>query len=154
MRTWASMAVVAGCLSLGTAASASDEVKIDQRIPLKFEGDEVLAPVSIEAGPVKFTEVRVRNVPGADEIKKAGDHSRPKPVVAVDNEKGPDAKVRVEVKLEDEEGKSYLSCTRSSSIDSGAHEDHINACWLDAMLSSDWPKVKVFHLIATVTSKK
>lgn len=154
MRARISMAVVAGCLSLGAGAAAADEVKIDRKIPLQFQQDEVLAPVSIEAGPVKFTEVRVRNVPKEDEIRKAGDSTRPKPVVAVDNENGPDAKVRVVVTLEDEAGKSYLECSRSSSIDSGAQADHINACWLESMQSSDWPKVKVFHLVATVTSRK
>lgn len=153
MRAWASTVAVAGCLWMGTAAAA-DEVRIDQRIPLEFKDDEVLAPVSIEAGPVRFTEVRVRNVPKTSEIRDPDDNSRPKPVVAVDNDNGPDAEVRIEVTLEDEQGNSYLRCSQSSSIDSGAHEDHINACWLESMHSRDWPKVKVFHLLATVTFKK
>ncbi len=112
--------------------------------------------IQATAGPVTFTEVKIRNIPSAEEIRRvtrATENSRPKPVVFARNDGQIPAKVHVRTILEDDMGTALMTCDRTGSLDPGERNDW-NMCLTEAMHTLDWPQVRVVHLIAQVDTKE
>ncbi|HVN32954.1 MAG TPA: pullulanase-associated domain-containing protein [Anaeromyxobacter sp.] len=141
------LALAALCATPAVGADSIFEYPIDERIPLAAEG---VMPVSIQAGPVTITEVRVRNMPTERDVAEnptGSDKSHPKPDVAARS--SADVKIRLGASLESEEGESYLSCTRKVGLDAGRTDDW-SLCGMEGMYTRHWRKVKVVHLVGWV----
>ncbi len=59
-----------------------------------------------------------------------------------------EVRVLLEVSLEDEDGNVILSCNRAKNLD--PDEDDDTSCPNTGLYLRDWPRVKIFHLKATI----
>lgn len=134
-------------------AAAVDEVYeyvVDETIPLPADG--VAASLSLQAGPVTITEVRVRNRPTEHEVRENPeglDRSRPKPIVIARNDGKDDVKVSLSASLEGASGQPFMSCRRKTDLDAGETDDW-NVCSMEGLYTKDWPKVKFVHVVVRV----
>jgi len=141
------LGTVTACATASTSAGPV-EYSVDERVPIAADG---VMPVSLKAGPVTFTELRVRNLPDEDEVLNSSrwEHSRPKPTVRATGDGSVATKLDLEASLESEQGEVFLKCTRRTSLNSSGREEW-NLCTLEAMYTRDWPRTKFFHLRASV----
>ena len=137
--------------ALSAAPAANDdqvfEYFIDESIPLPADG---VASLSIQAGPVTITQVRIRNAPTKRDLREnptGHDRSHPKP--AVTGQSSDDVNLQIVVSLEDDAGNSFMSCRRKVGLDEG-DSDEINLCTTESMYTHDWPSLRILHLSARV----
>jgi hypothetical protein len=139
-------------LAAGTVLQSEEPFSVDKTVPLPKTGQ---ADLKVEAGPLVFEEVIIRNMPDEEDLAKAkndpSDKCHPKLQVGVSNKGAAKMKFHLKVRLEDKDGNVYMSCDRNDSIEPGAVNDHTNLCWLDSMKTLDWPKVTAVHIIAKVS---
>jgi hypothetical protein len=135
---------------LSAWAARAEELTFDQVAPLSSDGR---AAVDGDAGPVHFAEIVVNGVPSEDKIRKdthEWDHAKPRPIVTLSNPSSNDAKVRLDLTLEDDQGNVYMRCSRSAEVDGHTKKDTYSVCVSDVMKTMDWPKVTRVHLVARV----
>ena len=139
----------------GTMLQSQEPYTVDKTVPLPKTGQ---ADLKLDAGPVIFDEVIIRNIPDEEDLAKAknnpSDKCHPKLQVGVSNKGTAKMKFHLTVRLEDKDGNVYMSCDRNDTAEPGAVNDHTNLCWLDSMKTLDWPKVTAVHIIAKVTTEK
>jgi hypothetical protein len=141
----------AGCATTSAGNGSSRQYKVDELIDLPADG---IAPVSIKAGPVEVIEVRIRNMPTEQDVvedKRGTDRSHPKPTVVARSTSRQPAWLSLVSILEDEAGKPLMTCDarKDQELAPGATDDW-NTCMFEGIRTREWPRVKIFHLIATV----
>jgi hypothetical protein len=149
--TTAAAAVPAPGLKFTSAAHqlGDDAWEIDLAVPFKHDG---VMPVSLVAGPFTITELRVRNMPSDEEThdqSRGNDKSHPKPTVTAHNGAGWKAKLKLKVALEDDQGRSLLTCDASKGVDKGETSE-LNLCWIASIRTLDWPRVRAFHVTGRI----
>jgi hypothetical protein len=140
----------AACATTGAGKGEMREYKIDEVVPLGPEGS---AQVSLKSGPFEIVQLLVRNQPSAKDIledKRGTDRSHPKPTIVARSSATETAMVSLASILEDENGKPLMTCNSRRDQDLvGGVTDDWNTCFMEAILTQDWPKVKNFHVIVT-----
>ncbi|HVO21299.1 MAG TPA: hypothetical protein VMU15_18700 [Anaeromyxobacter sp.] len=141
---------VPGLRFVSTARQLADGAwEIDLAVPLAASG---VMPVSLGAGPVTVTELRVRNMPSEEEThdqSRGNDKSHPKPTVTVKNGGSGKVKCKLKVALEDDQGKPLMTCDASKGVDQGETSE-LNLCWIASIRTLDWPKLRAFHVTGTI----
>ncbi len=137
---------------VATGSAAAERIwKVDQTVSFAKSGRMAL---HFKAGPLKFEEVVIHNMPTASDVAKSqkdpSDNSHPKIAVGISNDSGEDMKIRLTVTLEDKAGEVLMRCDRKDSVDGTATNDHTNLCWLDSVKTIDWPRLARVHLTATI----
>lgn len=152
MRVSTVIRLAVACLLYAGGARAAEPVKeldVDKAFPV-LNGEA--AELNLEAGPIVFTKLLLRNPPSEEEIREAtNDNAHPKPVVYITNNGSSKARILITVSLEDGQGKVFLKCTKTAKVDAGEKDDSANLCWIENMKVADWPKVKLAHLVAHVS---
>lgn len=132
---------------------------VDELRPLPADGR---IPLSIQVGPVDFTEIRIEDMPSELEVSKAtrnSEKSRVEPVVTIEGVeelgRGMETRVVIHLTLEDEAGAEVIACVKTVDIDPG-DSDQVSVCTLGArtLYTQDWPKVKNVHLRAKLNIKR
>ncbi|HET6439202.1 MAG TPA: hypothetical protein VFG59_14130 [Anaeromyxobacter sp.] len=154
MHRIAFIAILAGaagaCATSGGGRGQMREYRIDEAIPL---GPEASADVSIKAGPFELVRVLVRNAPTEKDVledTRKTDRSHPKPTIVARSTAEETAMVTLASILEDEHGEPLMTCSgrRAQELVGGVTDDW-NTCFLEAIRTADWPRVKYFHAIVT-----
>ena len=138
------------CVTIGGGYGPVEEYTVDQAIPL---GPDASAEVNLRAGPFEIVKVLVRNAPTEKDVledKRGTDRSHPKPVIVARSFAKETARVTLASILEDEDGQPLMTCSgrKDQDLDGGTTDDW-NTCFLEAIRTADWPRVKFFHLIVT-----
>ncbi len=164
-------------MTLALAVLLAGPVRADDEAPLYKDGevfliDEVFPlpengriPLTLKAGPVDITEVRIEKMPSKSEVANArrnSEKSRVEPIVMVKGMSDPDdvldgleIRAVIEVALEDDVGTPVISCIKVVEIDPGEIDD-VSPCTLGArtLYTQDWPKVKFVSLKAKVNLER
>lgn len=144
--------LAATALFLSLPPCAEDVFHVDETVIFPAGG---IGALKIEAGPVTFEEILIRNMPDAGDIAKAksdpDDNCHPKLQVGMSNRASAKMKVTLKVELLGDDGTVYMNCSRTDDVEPGATNDHTNLCWLSSMKTLDFPKVTKIRIIASVS---
>jgi hypothetical protein len=131
------------------AGSDEQEYAVDVSGALDERG---LADVDAAVGPVTFGQIIVQDAPTARELERAGERerTRPRPVLVISNAGPRAAELALEVRLEDEAGQSFMSCTFKKTLKQSWNELIHHACTSQDMNLKSWPQVRRIRVVGTV----
>jgi hypothetical protein len=143
------LSVCVGLLAASRASGADAEHRVDLTGQLSPRG---VAALDGRAGAFVFRQVLLRNMPREDELQKAKAHhrARPRPQLVVTYLGTGEAEFQLELRLEDDQGNSLLSCTFKGDQDPGRNEIVSRVCSNEEMPLLDWPRVRVVRVVGTV----
>lgn len=107
------------------------------------------------AGPVVIEEALVQNAPGEEDVAGAreGKRARPRPMLVVTNAGPNEARLALELRLEDEREQVLMTCAFQAKVAPGWNELVGKVCRLEEMELLDWPRVKVVRVAGTVRTR-
>jgi hypothetical protein len=132
-------------------ARAAEPVVVERYFPIgptgRFDVDE-------GAGAVVIGQLLIQHLPTEAEVREADkprDKTRPRPVLVVTNRGTSTASLDAKVTLEDGDGRVYMTCNVTEWLKKDATNELLRVYRRDQeMLTLDWPKVKVVHLVVRV----
>jgi hypothetical protein len=157
MRTFIKLAGFVAAVTLAPGAVPAEEFRAERSVPVTRDG---IVPVELAVGPVFLEELLVQDVPtDADESAALPKDALLDPraqIVASQPGGNEEAKVRLVLTFQDEQGNAVLTCPRRFEQDEGSTNEATRVCMpvdTPKVSAADWAKVKTVRLEVTVTTR-